>query len=99
MGFGGAGGAMGAGGPGGPGGAMGPGGPGAGMAPGGFGGGMGMAPPRPPPIAHETLLDEFGDSYNSVFKCQRYGLDYPGLAGKDLTPIGTLTELLARPRQ
>jgi hypothetical protein len=27
----------------------------------------------------------------SVFRCYRYGPDFPGLAGKDLTPMGTLT--------
>ena len=27
---------------------------------------------------------------NSAFRCTRYGVDYPGLAGKDLTPTGPL---------
>ncbi len=91
------------GGPGGPGGAMGPGGPGGAMGRGGRGGAIGpgapggaMGPGRPSPTAHEVMLDEVGDSYNSVFKCQRYSTDYPGLAGKDLTPMGTLTELFER---
>ncbi len=83
MGFGGPGGAMGAGFPGG---TMGPGGPG------GAGGAMGFGGP---PSAHEILDDDVGDSYNSVFKCQRYAPDYPGLQGKDLTPMGTLTEIFA----
>jgi hypothetical protein len=73
----------------GPGGAMGPGGPGGAM---GAGGAMGFGGP---PSAHEILDDDVGDSYNSVFKCQRYAPDYPGLQGKDLTPMGTLTEIFA----
>jgi hypothetical protein len=28
---------------------------------------------------------------NSVFRCYRYGPDFPGLAGLDLTPMGTIT--------
>jgi hypothetical protein len=27
---------------------------------------------------------------NKVFKCRRYAPDYPGLAGRDLTPMGTI---------
>jgi len=30
---------------------------------------------------------------NTVFTCQRYGPDYPGLEGKDLTPRGPITEI------
>ncbi len=66
-------------------GAMGAGGPGG-------PGGPGAARPQ----AHEILHDEVGDSYNAVFKCQRYSPDYPGLEGKDLTPMGTLTEIFSR---
>lgn len=58
----------------------------------GAGGAMGFGGP---PSAHEILDDDVGDSYNSVFKCQRYAPDYPGLQGKDLTPMGTLTEIFA----
>ncbi|MEI7672703.1 MAG: aryl-sulfate sulfotransferase [Deltaproteobacteria bacterium] len=40
------------------------------------------------------------DNYNrgqpSIFRHTRYGADYPGLAGKDLTPTGTLTGLEPR---
>ena len=42
------------------------------------------------------MSDDVGDSYNAVFKCQRYSPDYPGLEGKDLTPMGTLTEIFSR---
>ncbi len=91
------GGAMGAGGPGGPGG------PGGFGVPGGAMGAMGAGGPGGPggpgaarPQAHEILHDEVGDSYNAVFKCQRYSPDYPGLEGKDLTPMGTLTEIFSR---
>ena len=95
-GFGGMGGPGGPGGPGGFGGMGGPGGPGG---PGGFGGMGGPGAGGPggaPPMAHEILRDDVGDSYNSVFKCQRYSPDYPGLQGRDLTPMGTLTEIFAR---
>ena len=31
------------------------------------------------------------DQYmNAVFRVTRYGADFPGLIGKDLTPIGTI---------
>jgi hypothetical protein len=32
----------------------------------------------------------------SLFRAYRYGRDYPGLAGKDLTPGNTIEELLAQ---
>ncbi|MCP4155700.1 MAG: hypothetical protein GY757_48695 [bacterium] len=35
-------------------------------------------------------LDVRGHSYNAVFKIRRYAPDYPGLAGRDLTPQGTI---------
>jgi hypothetical protein len=73
-----------------PGGAMGFGGPGGADGAMGAAGAMGFGAP---PSAHEILTDDVGDSYNSVFKCQRYASDYPGLQGKDLTPMGTLTEI------
>jgi hypothetical protein len=31
-------------------------------------------------------------SGTSPFRCHRYGPDYPGLAGRDLTPMGTIVE-------
>ena len=40
-----------------------------------------------------TMTDAAGDRFNSVFKCARYPSDYPGLEGKDLTPMGKITEL------
>jgi hypothetical protein len=33
---------------------------------------------------------------NSVFRADRYSKDYPGLAGKDLTPGKTVEELERR---
>ncbi|TDJ47171.1 MAG: hypothetical protein E2O51_01510 [Gammaproteobacteria bacterium] len=96
----GGGGAAGAGGPGGRGGFGGPGGPGGpggrGGPPGGFGGPGGPGGPGAAPTAREIMSDDVGDSYNAVFKCQRYSPDYPGLQGKDLTPMGTLTEIFNR---
>ncbi|MYF70297.1 MAG: hypothetical protein F4181_10200 [Proteobacteria bacterium] len=41
---------------------------------------------------YRTMADKAGDEFNSIFKCQRYAPDYPGLNGKDLTPRGTITE-------
>ncbi|MHC5112570.1 MAG: aryl-sulfate sulfotransferase, partial [Planctomycetota bacterium] len=41
----------------------------------------------------KIMKDSDGRMYNSVFKIVRYPLDYPGLAGKDLTPMGPITEL------
>jgi hypothetical protein len=32
---------------------------------------------------------------NPVFRAHRYGVDYPGLAGKDLKPDESVTELKA----
>jgi hypothetical protein len=44
---------------------------------------------------YDTMKDSAGRTFNSVFKAVRYPLDYPGLAGKDLTPKGPITELWA----
>lgn len=41
----------------------------------------------------ETMTDAAGNRTNSLFKCARYPLDYPGLAGKELTPMGKITDL------
>jgi len=50
---------------------------------------------------YTTMTDAAGRHFNSIFKCARYAPDYPGLAGKDLTPMGQITELftheVARP--
>ena len=45
---------------------------------------------------HTIMTDRAGRQYNSIFKCARYPLDYPGLEGKDLTPMGKITELWTR---
>ena len=42
---------------------------------------------------HTIMTDKAGPRYNALFKCARYPLDYPGLAGRDLTPMGKITEL------
>ncbi|MBW1766901.1 MAG: aryl-sulfate sulfotransferase [Deltaproteobacteria bacterium] len=42
---------------------------------------------------YEIMNDGAGTRFNSVFRCHRYGPDYPGLAGKDLTPKGPITEI------
>jgi len=44
-----------------------------------------------PPRISTTLRDSDGRNA-SVFRAYRYGPDYPGLAGKDLTPLGPITE-------
>jgi hypothetical protein len=42
---------------------------------------------------YTTMTADAGRAFNSIFKCARYAPDYPGLAGKDLTPMGQITEL------
>ncbi len=42
---------------------------------------------------HKVMTDTAGPGFNSLFKCARYPLDYPGLEGRDLTPKGKITEL------
>ena len=37
-------------------------------------------------------LDHRGHNWNAVFKIHRYGVDCPGLAGRDLTPIGPIEQ-------
>ncbi len=37
-------------------------------------------------------LDHRGHSWNAVFKIHRYPVDYPALAGKDLTPTGPIEQ-------
>ena len=39
----------------------------------------------------EYLNDVEHGNANAVFRAYRYGLEYPGLQGKDLTPMGTIT--------
>jgi hypothetical protein len=50
------------------------------------GGGFGVMPG-----ARTIQKDADGMMTFSVFRCIRYGSDHPAFAGKDLTPIGTLT--------
>jgi hypothetical protein len=52
------------------------------------------------PVVHNGILaqgersglDHRGHNWNAVFKVRRYPTDYPGLAGKDLTPIGPIEQ-------
>ena len=45
---------------------------------------------------YKIMSDSAGPFFNSVFRCLRYGPDYPGLAGKDLTPKGKITEIFSK---
>lgn len=42
---------------------------------------------------YTTMTSDAGRQFNSTFKCARYAPDYPGLAGRELTPMGQVTEL------
>ena len=42
---------------------------------------------------YKFMKDTYDRRFNSVFRSHRYGPDYPGLAGKDLTPMGPITEM------
>ncbi len=44
---------------------------------------------------YRMMTDRVGEGFNSIFKCQRYSLDYAGLEGRDLTPKGTITEFFS----
>jgi len=52
------------------------------------------------PVVHNGILaqgelsglDHRGHNWNAVFKIHRYPADYPGLAGKDLKPIGPIEQ-------
>jgi hypothetical protein len=52
------------------------------------------------PVVHNGILaqgeksglDHRGHNWNAVFKIHRYPIDYPGLAGKDLKPIGPIEQ-------
>jgi hypothetical protein len=44
---------------------------------------------------YKIMSDEPGGHFNSVFRCHRYDLDYAGLKGKDLKPIGKITDIHA----
>ena len=43
----------------------------------------------------KTFIDDQPRGYMDVFRCLRYGVDYPGLAGRDLTPKGPITKIHA----
>jgi hypothetical protein len=43
---------------------------------------------NPSPIVNDTMAG----AGTSPFRVQRYGPEYPGLAGRDLTPMGTIVE-------
>ena len=45
---------------------------------------------------YEIITGQMGDAFNSIFKCHRYAPDFPGLKGKDLVPLGTITEIFAK---
>ena len=45
---------------------------------------------------YKIMTDRAGAGFNSVFRCHRYGPDYPGLAGKKLTQKGKITEIHAK---
>jgi hypothetical protein len=42
---------------------------------------------------YTVMTDAVADHFNSVFRIARYGPDYPGFEGKDLTPMGKITEI------
>jgi len=42
---------------------------------------------------YKIMTDRVGGGFNSIFKCQRFSPNYPGLEGRDLTPRGAITEL------
>ncbi|HUT91424.1 MAG TPA: aryl-sulfate sulfotransferase [Thermoguttaceae bacterium] len=52
------------------------------------------------PVVHNGILaqgeksglDHRGHNWNAVFKIHRYPVDYPGLVGRDLTPIGPIEQ-------
>ncbi len=42
---------------------------------------------------YKIMTDAAGRQFNAVFRAARYAPDYPGLAGKDLVPMGQITEV------
>jgi hypothetical protein len=42
---------------------------------------------------YTIMTDKVGDHFNSVFRAARYAPDYAGLEGRDLTPMGKITEI------
>ncbi len=44
---------------------------------------------------YKIMTDRVGGGFSSIFKCHRYSPNYLGLRGKDLTPLGKITEIFA----
>ncbi|MFC1891985.1 aryl-sulfate sulfotransferase [Thermodesulfobacteriota bacterium] len=42
---------------------------------------------------YKIMNDATKGTFNATFRCHRYGIDYPGLQGKVLTPKGKITEI------
>ena len=42
---------------------------------------------------YTVMTDAAGQRFNAAFRCARYRPDYSGLEGRDLTPLGKITEL------
>ena len=42
---------------------------------------------------YRIMTDTAGRQFNSVFRAARYSADYPGLNGRDLVPMGQITEI------
>ncbi len=42
---------------------------------------------------YTLMIDKAGRHFNAAFRCARYRPDYAGLEGRDLTPMGKITEL------
>jgi hypothetical protein len=42
---------------------------------------------------YKIMRDEVGDHFNSVFRIARYASDYAGLEGRELIPMGKITEI------
>ncbi len=45
---------------------------------------------------YKIMTDRAGDGFNSIFKCHRYSSDFAGLKGKDLVPLGKITEIFTK---
>ncbi len=42
---------------------------------------------------YKIMTDRVGGGFSSIFKCHRYSPNYSGLVGKDLKPLGKITEI------
>ncbi len=45
---------------------------------------------------YKIMTDRTGDAFNTIFKCHRYSSDFAGLKGKDLVPLGKITEIFTQ---